>query len=1041
MKMFPLEQFDISKLPYDDASPDNLDTLCFKFTSPPLQNTLKSPDFKLEDDEQNNPFASLGIVTDFPTTSSTFNGGKQLHVPICNNVEDSKTKRQNLSTPEKIRIAGQQFIDSYSLKADEVSELITHPFAVSFSGLSDDETKDIQLLLTLLSSAEKAGKKQFNRAKKLLQLCSDISLNEGNPVERLVYYFSEAIRMKINSEIGKVALNGLESMQFDLQEALMNVDTCIFAFHQKVPLSQVCQFSSFHTIIDNLYKSRKIHVIDLEIRTGMQYIVMMQSIASRSDCLIKHVKITAIGTRSESKINDTCKRLADVVMVADVLDFNIDLLELDGDEKVAVYAPFILSTLLVKPNRLEYLMREIRKINPCITVITEVEANHTSPVFVDRFIDALFFYGALFDSMSDCLSNDDLNRKALESVFYGHCIRNIVAAEGDERTIRHIGVNVWRKFFQRFEMLEIKLSDATLNEANLLIDNFKCGDSCSLLVDGGCFIVGWKSVPIFTVSAWKNRQQLELLYFNPNVHHCIAVTLVMNPSKKIDLCKPADDDRSSKLQEIEKHVQKPSLGDSGDLNSFDDDFDSSPMIKGTHLQSNNDEKGSSFVSDGILEDFSSKSRNADGSENILVPSCKTDANETNDQKLSTNERIRLAGELFIEANSSKHDEIFGTNNLILSRLSDEEGKDIKLLLTLLDLADKIVQRQFNHAIKLIESCINTSSAEGNPIERLVYYFFKAIREKIKCEMESKADDELEKIKMFDLQEVLMSVDTTSIILFHQRLPLSRICHFSSVHMMIENVKNARKIHVIDLEIRTGMKYIVMLQALASRYERDLEHFKITAIGKRLADFAKSMNISFSFKIVMVADVLDFNIDLLELNEEEKVVVYAPVFLSTLIVKPNDLEYLMCVIRKINPCITVVAEIEANLTSPAFSHRFIEALFFYGALFDSMSYCLTDEDSSRRVLESVFLGQTIRNIVAAEGDERTMRHVGVDVWRLYFARFGMEEIVLSAESLFEAKLFIDKFDCESGSSIRDYSGCLVVDWKDVPIYSVSAWKFV
>ncbi|CAH1451836.1 unnamed protein product [Lactuca virosa] len=510
--MFHSEQFDIAKLAEENHSSEDLDNLCFQFTSPPGQNTLNATDFQLEEDEKDNPFASLGIVKDFSSRSRKMNGEK-IHVLSCNG-EEPEANEQTLSTPERIRIAGQQFIDSYSSKADEICQL-SHLFKVSFSGLSNDETKDIQLLVTLLASAEKTGQKQFNQAKKLIRLCSNMSFNEGNPVERLVYYFSEAIRMKINSELGSVARHGLESMQFDLQEALMNVDTCIFAFHQKVPLSQVCQFSSFHTIIENLTKATKIHVIDLEIRTGMQYVVMMQALASQSECHIDHIKITAIGTRSESKIKDTCKNLADfaktmniilsfkIVMVADIMDFNIDLLELDGDEKVAVYAPFILSTLIVKPNSLEYLMREIRKINPCVMVITEVEANHTSPAFVDRFIEALFFYGALFDSVSDCLSNDDLNRKVMESVFYGHCIRNIVAAEGDERTIRHIGVDVWRKFFQRFGMLELALSDATLNEAKLLIDNFRCGNSCSLLVDRGCFLVGWKDVSIFSISAWK----------------------------------------------------------------------------------------------------------------------------------------------------------------------------------------------------------------------------------------------------------------------------------------------------------------------------------------------------------------------------------------------------------------------------------------------------------------------------------------------------------------------------------------------------------
>ncbi|KAI3792196.1 hypothetical protein L2E82_06069 [Cichorium intybus] len=521
--MLPSEQLHLGKTADDDPSLDSLearsklveeqqkqifsnfedlDNLCFDFPSSPVENKLQAGDFQFKDDEKGSPFASLGIVKDLVSRSRKLNDQKTL-VSNCSD-EDPEANEKKLSTTAKIRIAGQQFIDSYSSKADEISQP-NHPYAVSFSRLSDDEAEDIELLLTLLASAEKTDKKQFDHARKLVQLCSNMCLNEETPVERLVYYFSEAIHIKINHEMGIVARNELDSMQmFDLQEALMNVDTRIFAFHQKVPLSQVCQFSSIHTIINNLKKARKIHIIDLEIRTGMHYIVMMQAIENCREWHIDHIKITAIGTR----LADFAKSMNipfsfKIVMVADVLDFNIDLIELCDGEKVAVYAAFFLSYHIVKPNRLEYLMRVIRKINPCVMVIAEVEANHTSPVFVNRFIEALFFYGALFDSLSDCLVNDDLNRRAIESVFYGYCIRNIVAAEGDERTIRHTGLDVWRKFFKRFGMLEIELSDTALNEAKLLIDDFNCGNSCSLVVDGGCFLVGWKGVPVFSVSAWK----------------------------------------------------------------------------------------------------------------------------------------------------------------------------------------------------------------------------------------------------------------------------------------------------------------------------------------------------------------------------------------------------------------------------------------------------------------------------------------------------------------------------------------------------------
>ena len=113
------------------------------------------------------------------------------------NNEVKEANDQKLSTNARIRLAAQLFIESYSSKIDVAVDL-NHPFPVSLSGLSDDEGKDIELLVTLLASAEKTGQRRFDCASKLIDFCNNMSSNEGNPVERLVYYFSLAIRHKIN---------------------------------------------------------------------------------------------------------------------------------------------------------------------------------------------------------------------------------------------------------------------------------------------------------------------------------------------------------------------------------------------------------------------------------------------------------------------------------------------------------------------------------------------------------------------------------------------------------------------------------------------------------------------------------------------------------------------------------------------------------------------------------------------------------------------------------------------------------------------------
>ena len=200
---------------------------------------------------------------------------------------------------------------------------------------------------------------------------------------------------------------------------------------------------------------------------------------------------------------------------------------------------------------------------------------------------------------------------------------------------------------------------------------------------------------------------------------------------------------------------------------------------------------------------------------------------------------------------------------------------------------------------------------------------------------------------------------------------------------------ARKIHIVDLVIQNGMQWTVLMQALATRYEYPLELLKIIAVGttskhiiertgKRLASFSETMNIAFSFKVVMVSDMLDLKEHLFEVEADERVAVYSEYFLRSMIPEPKQLESIMGVVKSINPCIMVVTEVEANHNSPAFVNRFIEAIFFFSAYFDCLETFMKRNDPNRMIIESLFFGEGIRSIVAEEGVGRKIRHVKIDV---------------------------------------------------------------
>ncbi|KAJ0805958.1 putative transcription factor GRAS family [Helianthus annuus] len=424
-------------------------------------------------------------------------------------VASSDESGRKLSTYELIRLGGERFIQSRS-KTD--LSLSTHTYADSFLGLSDQELKDVQLIENLLLSSEKVAQQEFERANNLLDWCDASSSSTGNPIQRVVYYFLKALREKIDKKIRTGPGN---KHAYDMEAKILSACSTIVSIYQKLPFYQAGQFSGVQALVDGVSGSRRVHVIDLAIRQGIQIMILMQALSSQPDFSIKHLKISAVGTRHEQQIKQTGDRLKsfaesiklsfsfNIVIVEDILDFNKDLLQIDAREALGVYSAYGLWSMIAQPDRLESLMKVIKSINPRVMVTCEVAANLNSPNFVNRLIEALFYHGAVFDSLEDCMDREDENRSIMESIYLGEAIRCIVASDGAERAIRHVNIDVWRKFFARFGMKQIELTMSTLYQAKLMMGKFSCGSSCTFDMDGKSVIIGWKGTQIKCLSAWE----------------------------------------------------------------------------------------------------------------------------------------------------------------------------------------------------------------------------------------------------------------------------------------------------------------------------------------------------------------------------------------------------------------------------------------------------------------------------------------------------------------------------------------------------------
>nr|GMD22041.1 DELLA protein RGL1-like [Ipomoea batatas] len=431
----------------------------------------------------------------------------------------SKTDRLDvsgkLSVVEILRLAGERYIQFFTQKADGFSAFF-HPYASALSGISVDDIRDVELVHLLLAAGEEVSRRQYHLATGFISRCLWIASDSGTPVQRLAFQFAEALTERIERETGRFRGVSEERLARCRESMALSCNPALLASHQGLPFGQVIQFAGIQAIIERVKNARKIHLVDINIRSGIQWTILMQALAEQQGSSpIERIRLTAIGVAEREKMEECGKRLQsfanslnlpfhfDSVFLSDLKDFKEDLVQVEDEEIVAVLASTVLRTMIVRPDCLDNLMRGIRGLRPAVMVVAEVEANHNSPSFINRFVEALFFFGAYFDCLGDCLDGDDPCRRTLEGLHFGEGIRNMVAAEGEERFAKNVKIEVWRAYFARFAMEEMQLSDSSVYQANLVGEKFGNGNSCTIDRSGKGLIFGWKGTPMHSVTCWK----------------------------------------------------------------------------------------------------------------------------------------------------------------------------------------------------------------------------------------------------------------------------------------------------------------------------------------------------------------------------------------------------------------------------------------------------------------------------------------------------------------------------------------------------------
>lgn len=279
---------------------------------------------------------------------------------------------------------------------------------------------------------------------------------------------------------------------------------------------------------------------------------------------------------------------------------------------------------------------------------------------------------------------------------------------------------------------------------------------------------------------------------------------------------------------------------------------------------------------------------------------------------------------------------------------------------------------------------------------------------------------------------------------YQACPYVKFAHFTANQVIFEAFESEDRVHVIDLDILQGYQWPAFMQALAAR-PGGSPFLRITGVGpsldavretgRCLTELAHSLNVPFEFHAIG-EQLESLKPNMFNRRVGEALAVNAVNHLHR--VPGKSLGNLLGMIRDQAPSIVTLVEQEASHNGPYFLGRFLEALHYYSAIFDSLDATFPPDSAQRAKVEQYIFAPEIRNIVACEGAERIERHERLEKWRKLMEGKGFKGVALSENAVTQSKILLGLYSCD-GYRLTQDKGCLLLGWQDRPLIAASAWR--
>ncbi|XVF02653.1 hypothetical protein REPUB_Repub04eG0192900 [Reevesia pubescens] len=390
--------------------------------------------------------------------------------------------------------------------------------------LGDDQENEIKeeeggegmkLVQQLIACAEAVACRDKIYASALLSELRANALIFGTSFQRVASCFVQGLadRLALVQPLGAVGVVGTVAKA---KTVTLEKDEALSLVYELCPQIQFGHFIANESILEAFEGESFVHVVDLGMTIGLprghQWRNLMQSLVHRAGQPPKRLRITGVGTCPErlQAIGDDLEKYAKSLKLNFEFSFvesNLENLKPEdfntSDGEALVINSILQLHCVVKESRgaLNSVLQKLHELSPKLLILVEQDSSHNGPFFLGRFMEALHYYSAIFDSLDTMLPKYDTRRAKMEQFYFAEEIKNIVSCEGPARFERHERVDQWRRRMSRagFQPSPIKM----IMQAKQWLGKVNVCEGYTIVEDKGCLVLGWKSKPIIAASCWK----------------------------------------------------------------------------------------------------------------------------------------------------------------------------------------------------------------------------------------------------------------------------------------------------------------------------------------------------------------------------------------------------------------------------------------------------------------------------------------------------------------------------------------------------------